>query len=151
ASLRAPSPVKYMPGISDQYCFTYRSGSLKIVRAIAGQGRLITSSPPEPAGTLFPSRVTTSAITPGSGSVADPGLVGTAPGSGEIMIMPVSVCHHVSTIGQRLWPISSRYHIHASGLIGSPTVPSRRRVSILCLRGYWSPHLMNARIAVGAV
>src|SRR5215475_4112232 len=120
-----------------------------MVRAIAGHGLFITSRPPEPAGTLFPSRVTTSAITPGSGSVADPGLVGTAPGSGEIMIIPVSVCHQVSTIGQRLWPISSRYHIQASGLMGSPTVPSSRRQSILCLFGHSSPHLINVRIAVG--
>ena len=45
---------------------------------------------------------------------------------------PVSVCHQVSTIGHRSWPMTSRYHIHASGLIGSPTVPSRRRLSSLC-------------------
>ena len=49
-----------------------------------------------------------------------------APGSGVIMIPPVSVCHQVSTIGQRLPPITRWYQIHASGLIGSPTVPSRR-------------------------
>ena len=42
---------------------------------------------------------------PGSGRVAEPGLVGTAPGTGEIMIAPVSVCHHVSTIGQRSRPM----------------------------------------------
>ena len=40
------------------------------------------------------------------GSVAVPGLVGVAPGSGLIMIEPVSVCHHVSTIGQRPPPIT---------------------------------------------
>src|SRR5258705_5967066 len=67
-----------------------------------------------------------SAKMPGSGSVAEPGLVGTAPGSGEIMWPPVSVCHHVSTIGQRPPPTVSWYHIHASGLIGSPTVPRMR-------------------------
>jgi hypothetical protein len=50
-----------------------------------------------------------------------PGLVGVTPGSGEIMIAPVSVCHHVSTIGQRSPPITRWYHIHASGLMGSPT------------------------------
>ena len=38
---------------------------------------------------------------------AEPGLVGVAPGSGEIMMPPVSVCHHVSTIGQRPPPIFS--------------------------------------------
>src|SRR6185295_1596304 len=119
-----PSPAKYTPGISDQYWLTYRSGSLKIVRSIEGHGRLITSSPPEPAGTGVPSRLTTSTITPGNGRVAEPGFVAMAPGSGVIIIIPVSVCHHVSTIGQRSRPITSRYHIHASGLIGSPTVPS---------------------------
>ena len=63
---------------------------------------------------------------PGNGRVAEPGLVATAPGSGVIMMPPVSVCHQVSTIGQRSPPMCSWYHIHASGLIGSPTVPSSR-------------------------
>jgi Tripartite ATP-independent periplasmic transporter, DctM component len=40
---------------------------------------------------------------PGSGSVAEPGLVGVAPGSGVIMSPPISVCHQVSTIGLG-WP-----------------------------------------------
>src|SRR3954467_5889667 len=115
-----------------------------MVRAIAGQGLRRTRRPPEPAGTDSPERVTTSTMTPGKGRVAEPGLVGVAPGSGESMIIPVSVCHQVSTIGQRLWPISSRYHIHASGLIGSPTVPRRRKLSILYLRGNSEPHLMKA-------
>ena len=48
------------------------------------------------------------------------------PGSGVIMIAPVSVCHQVSTIGQRSPPTTLWYHSHALGLIGSPTVPSRR-------------------------
>ena len=43
---------------------------------------------------------------PGSGRVAEPGLVGVAPGSGVIMIAPVSVCHQVSTIGQRSPPMT---------------------------------------------
>src|SRR5215469_8451552 len=122
-----------------------------MVRSIAGHGFLITRYPPDPSGTLSPDRVTTSATTPGKGLVPEPGLVGIAPGSGVIMIAPVSVCHHVSTIGQRFLPITSRYHIQASGLIGSPTVPSSRRLSILCLLGHSSPHLMKVRIAVGAV
>jgi hypothetical protein len=42
-----------------------------------------------------------SAKIPGSGKVAEPGLVGVAPGSGEMRWPPVSVCHQVSTIGQR--------------------------------------------------
>ena len=69
-----------------------------------------------------------SAVMPGNGCVAEPGLVVVSPGSGEIMMGPVSVCHHVSTIGQRSPPMYSWYHIHASGLIGSPTEPSRRRL-----------------------
>src|SRR5690606_7625470 len=118
---------------------------------IAGHGRLMTRNPPWLEPTDVPSRVTTSTTIPGSGRVADPGFVGVAPGSGEIMIAPVSVCHHVSTTGQRSPPIVLRYHIHASGLIGSPTEPSRRNDDRSCLAGHSSPHRMNARIAVGAV
>src|SRR3954470_17315668 len=122
-----------------------------MVRSMAGHGFLMTRYPPLPAGTGSPLRETTSATIPGNGRVPEPGLVGVAPGNGLIMIIPVSVCHHVSTMGQRPRPMTSRYHIHASGLIGSPTVPSRRRLLIWYLRGYCSPQRMNARIAVGAV
>ena len=72
---------------------------------------------------------------PGSGRVQEPGLVGVAPGMGLIMMAPVSVCHQVSTMGQRLWPMLLRYHIQASGLIGSPTLPSRRRLFSECFGG----------------
>src|SRR5579862_415734 len=122
-----------------------------MVRSIAGQGLRMTRYPPEPSGTGLPSIVTISGATPKNGLVAEPGLVAIAPGMGVIMMEPVSVCHQVSTIGQRLWPMSSRYHIHASGLMGSPTVPSRRRLSILCFFGHSSPHLAKVRMAVGAV
>ncbi len=88
---------------------------------------------------------------PGSGFVALPGSSVVTPGSGAIMIPPVSVCHHVSTTGVRLLPIHSRYHIQASGLIGSPTVPSSRSDERSCRAGYSVPHFMNVRIAVGAV
>src|SRR5436853_7378178 len=116
-----------------------------------GQGFLMTRYPPSLAPTGFPSRVITSASTPGKGLVAVPGLVGVAPGSGVIMIDPVSVCHQVSTIGHRSLPITLWYHIQASGLIGSPTEPKRRRLVRRCLRGHCSPHFMKARMAVGAV
>src|ERR1700746_1559263 len=116
-----------------------------------GHGLLMMRNPPEPAGTGLPSMVTISGTTPGNGRVAEPGFVAIAPGIGVSMMCPVSVCHHVSTIGQRFPPMVSRYHIHASGLIGSPTVPSRRRLDISCFFGHSSPHLMNVRIAVGAV
>ena len=82
--------------------------------------------------------------------MAEPGLVSVIPGSGVIMIAPVSVCHHVSTIGQRSPPITLWYHSQALGLIGSPTLPSRRRLDRSCLCGHCAPHLMHARIAVGA-
>jgi len=83
--------------------------------------------------------------------VAEPGFVVVTPGSGVIMIIPVSVCHHVSTIGQRPPPMCSWYQIHASGLIGSPTEPRRRRVERSCRCACSGPHFMCVRIAVGAV
>ena len=88
---------------------------------------------------------------PGSGNVADPGFVVVAPGNGLIMIAPVSVCHHVSTIGQFPRPMCSWYHIHASGLIGSPTVPSTRSVDRSWRATSDAPHFMKVRMAVGAV
>ena len=44
-----------------------------------------------------------------------------------------------------------RYQSHASGLIGSPTDPSRRSDDRSNFAGIASPHFMNVRIAVGAV
>ena len=51
-----------------------------------------------PTSSLFSSSTITGCI-PKKGLVAAPGLVGIAPGSGVINIPPVSVCHHVSTMG----------------------------------------------------
>ena len=51
-----------------------------------------------------PSSVTTCALMPGIGLPAMPGFIGTTPGSVVIMMPPVSVCHQVSTIGQRSPP-----------------------------------------------
>ena len=48
-------------------------------------------------------------------------------------------------------PMCLRYQIHASGLIGSPTLPSTRRLLRSNFAGMSSPHFMNVRIAVGAV
>src|SRR5258706_9615042 len=98
-----------------------------------------------------PASSTTSAPMPGRGNVADPGLVVVAPGNGLIMIPPVSVCHQVSTTGHVPPPMFSRYHIHASGLIGSPTDPRTRNDERSCLAGSAAPHFMNVRMAVGAV
>lgn len=78
-------------------------------------------------------------------------MVSVTPGSGEIIIAPVSVCHQVSTIGVRSPPMCLRYQIHASGLIGSPTDPSTRRLLRSNFAGMSSPHFMNVRMAVGAV
>ena len=83
--------------------------------------------------------------------MAEPGFVVVRPGSGAIMIPPVSVCHQVSTIGQRSPPITSWYQSQARGLIGSPTVPSRRSELRSWPSGCSRPHFMQARIAVGAV
>src|ERR1700754_4364697 len=118
---------------------------------MAGQGFLMTRKPPLPCSTSPPVSSTMAAAMPGRGKVHDPGLVGVAPGNGVIMCPPVSVCHQVSTIGQRPPPMTLWYHIHASGLIGSPTVPSRRNDERSYFAGHWSPHLIKARIAVGAV
>src|SRR3972149_9971501 len=92
-------------------------------RSIAGYGRVITRYPPPPKGTDRPSPSTTAAPTPGYGNVAEPGFVRVIPGSGVMRIIPVSVCHHVSTIGQRSRPMLRWYHSHATGLIGSPPQP----------------------------
>src|SRR6185437_1495104 len=122
-----------------------------MVRAMPGQGLRMISSPPLPSDTGEPSCFTMSGTMPKNGLLAEPGLLDTAPGIVEIMMPPVSVCHQVSTIGQRSFPITFEYHIHVCGLIGSPTLPSNRRLSSLCRFGNSSPHLINARMAVGAV
>ena len=81
----------------------------------------------------------------------EPGFSGVAPGSGLIRMPPVSVCHQVSTIGQRPSPTTRWYQSQASGLIGSPTVPSRRMdLREVCFTGS-SPSRIRARMAVGAV
>jgi hypothetical protein len=67
------------------------------------------------------------------------------------IIPPVSVCHHVSTIGQFSFPIVLKYHIHTSGLIGSPTVPSRRKDDRSNELGIAFPYFMYIRKAVGVV
>ena len=67
------------------------------------------------------------------------------------MAAPVSVCHQVSMIGVVFAPITLRYQRHASGLIGSPTEPKRRRLVRLWASGISRPHFMNVRINVGAV
>ena len=122
-----------------------------MVRSIDGHGSVSTRKPPEPFGTGAPSSSTTSAEMPGTGASPSPACAAVTPGSGLIMIAPVSVCHQVSTTGVRSPPITSRYQIHASGLIGSPTEPSSRSEERSWRSGISSPHFMKVRIAVGAV
>ena len=88
---------------------------------------------------------------PKKGRPADPGFMSWAPGRVVIMMPPVSVCHQVSTIGQRSSPTTRQYQSQASGLIGSPTVPSRRMDERSCVFTGPSPSRISARIAVGAV
>src|SRR6476620_4416565 len=130
-------------------------------RSIAGHGSRITRKPPWPLGTDSPASSTTSTAMPGNGTWAEPGLVAVTPGSVAIIWAPVSVCHQVSTIGAgfslvspcapALEPMTSRYHIQASGLMGSPTDPRTRMEDRSDLAGISLPHFMKVRMAVGAV
>ena len=88
---------------------------------------------------------------PGKGRVALPGFRVVRPGSGAIIMLPVSVCHQVSTTGQLPPPMCCQYHTHASGLMGSPTLPNSRSVDKSRRRGYSSPQRIKVRMAVGAV
>src|SRR5262245_47948739 len=106
-----------------------------------GHGFESTRKPPVLSGSDLPCLSTISGTTPKNGRVAQPGVVSVTPGSGVIMIAPVSVCHHVSTIGQRLPPMTRWYQTHASGLIGSPTVPRSRNDERSYCFGHLSPHL----------
>ena len=83
--------------------------------------------------------------------MAEPGFVVVTPGSGLMRMLPVSVCHQVSTIGALPPPTWEWYQSQASGLIGSPTEPRSRRDERSCRRGYSSPCFMKDRMAVGAV
>jgi hypothetical protein len=92
------------------------------------------------------------AETPSDGHVAEPGLSVLAPGTGPTIVDPVSDCHHVSTIGACPRPKFRWNHTHASGLIASPTEPSRRIDDRSWPGGMSSPnHVMNVRMSVGAV
>lgn len=89
---------------------------------------------------------------------AEPGFMGVAPGRGVSIwppygsqrsgvwvhfpilslsllnhLLTVSVCQKVSTMGQCWEPTTRWYHSQASGLMGSPTVPSTCKDARLCL------------------
>ena len=76
-------------------------------RSIPGHGLVITSQPPVPVGDRLAVFVDDLGHDAGQRLGATAGLGGIAPGSGVIMMPPVSVCHQVSTIGQRSPPIFS--------------------------------------------
>src|SRR5690606_592541 len=67
------------------------------------------------------------------------------------IIPPVSVCHHVSTIGQASLPIVLKYHIQTSGFMGSPTVPRSLSDERSKEFGIASPYFMYILSAVGVV
>ena len=75
-----------------------------MVRICPGQESLITKLPSTAPSSSLPSASTIAGCTPKNGRVAEPGFKSVAPGNGVIMKPPVSVCHHVSTTGQRLSP-----------------------------------------------
>ena len=62
------------------------------------------SAPSATPSSSLPSGSTITGSMPNSGRVAEPGFSRVQPGSGVIITPPVSVCHQVSTIGQRASP-----------------------------------------------
>src|SRR5690606_40017885 len=101
--------------------------------------------------TSLPFSSTNTGCTPGSGSVAHDGLAGVTPARFEIRIPPVSVCHHVSTIGQFFFPTFTSYQCQASSFIGSPTVPSTLSDERSFPSNGCNPNPISERMAVGAV
>ena len=77
--------------------------------------------------------------------------MGVFPGRGVSMCPPVSVCHQVSTMKQSPLPTCVWYQCQASGLMGSPTVPSTRSEERSNCSKTSSPNFMSALMAVGAV
>src|SRR5450432_814575 len=119
---------------------------------IDGQGNLTQRLPPAPLPfTSSPFSSTSNGCIPGKGKVAYEGLAGVMPAMLEIIMPPVSVCHQVSTIGQRPFPICSSYQCQASSLMGSPTVPNTRRLERSLFFSGSKPKPIRLRIAVGAV
>src|ERR1700761_4878712 len=99
----------------------------------------------------LPFSSTSTGCTPGRGRVAKLGFVLVMPASGDIMMPPVSVCHQVSTIGQRFLPMCSSNQCHASSFIGSPTEPNFFSELRSWLSTLSKPKLISERMAVGAV
>ena len=65
-----------------------------------GQDDLMANKPETSFPSIScPSSESRTGSIPKNGNVAEPGFVGVAPGRGVMRIPPVSVCHHVSTMG----------------------------------------------------
>src|SRR5665213_1969624 len=103
--MRQPSPEKYIFLNVVKYVFTKRSWSPQVVRMIPGHGFLMHNFPPSFGLHSLPSSRKTIGSTPKNGLLALPGFKVFTPGNGVIKCPPVSVCHHVSTTGQRSLPI----------------------------------------------
>src|ERR1700754_88369 len=119
---------------------------------IPGQGNLMQRFPltllPDSSS---PFSSTNMGCIPGRGSVGCAGLLWVTPARLEIRIPPVSVCHQVSTIGQRPLPTFSSNQCQASSLIGSPTEPSTFSELRSLSFTKSSPKPIRLRMAVGAV
>src|SRR5574337_1008829 len=137
----------------EQYTLLYFSSSPHKERSIPGHGVFTTRYPFVSGGRSLPFSSTTATLIPGICLVAEPGFSGSvsSPGTGEIIVPPVSVCHQVSTIGHFSFPITRKYHCHTSGFIGSPTVPSNLKLERFFEFGNKSPYFINIRSAVGVV
>src|SRR4051812_10035305 len=100
-----------------------------------------------PGSTGLPFSSTIAVSMPGTAKVAEPGFIGIVSIHVHILsiIPPVSVCHHVSTIGQLSLPIVLKYQDQTSGFIGSPTVPSSLRDERSNEFGIASPYFMYIR------
>src|SRR5699024_1093193 len=137
-------------------------------RAMDGPILSTTMKPCRPGSTSVPCSSTTRVETPGTARVAQPGLDAVwgassakvpaganwgACGRGEQTVEPVSDCHQVSMKDAVPPPTCVRSHRQASGLMDSPTDPSRRTDERLYLPagGPSGKAPMRERIRVGAV
>ena len=88
---------------------------------------------------------------PGSDRVAEPGFDVVTPGTPLIIIAPVSVCHQVSTMGQRFLPITSLVPHPGFGIDGlAHRAEQAKGREVVFLRMLVACR-MKARMAVGAV
>ena len=115
------------------------------------KGLVCARNPCLPFGIGLPLSSTITCLIPGKDFPDTVGTNGPMPGIVLIKVPPVSVCHHVSMIGQREPPIVLKYHIHDFLSIGSPTVPSIFSEDRSYLVIQFCLIFMNILTAVGAV